>query len=205
MIGDGPSFSGVKTRACTGPAAVSRILSSTPATSTTAPVMVGVHRARNEVRTSSMGNSHCGARAFASLASMSFSSAECSGILKQCSHADTLTVKAESGSATRPRAGRWHGARREHTPRAKRMALGIYKRLEQFTELPRETVWKVGRRRLGRTFGRRAAAKQASLALLLASVRCQHGTIRNFQTVSLGNPLHSPGRIPYRSFVPIAS
>src|ERR671910_3701235 len=60
-----------------------------------------------------------------------------------------------------------------------------------FTELPRETVWKVGRRRLGRTFRRRAAAKQASLALLLASVRCQHGAIRNFQTVSrrsvLGN------------------
>src|SRR5918997_4598789 len=140
MMGDGPSFSGVKTRAFTGPAAVSRVLSSTPATSTTGPVMVGVHRVRNEVRTSSMGNSHCGARAFASLASMSFSSAGCSGILGQSSHADTLTVKVGSESATRPRAGRWHGARWEHTPRAKRMALGIYKRLEQFTELPRRVL-----------------------------------------------------------------
>src|SRR5918998_848263 len=99
MIGNGPSLSGVKTRTFKGPATVSRVLSSTAATSTTAPVIVGVHRARNEVRTSSMGNSHCGARAFASLASISFSSAGCSGILGQSSHADTLTVKAESGSA----------------------------------------------------------------------------------------------------------
>src|SRR5918998_2059347 len=95
MMGDGPSFSGGKTRAFTGPATVSRVLSSTPATSTTAPVMVGVHRARNEVRTSSIGNSHCGARAFASLASISFSSAGCSGILGQYSHADTFTATAE--------------------------------------------------------------------------------------------------------------
>src|ERR671913_1420399 len=67
-----------------------------------------------------------------------------------------------------------------------------------FTRLPRETVWKVGRRRLGCTFRRRAAAKQASLALLLASVRCQHGAIRNFQTVSrrrvLGNSGMKEGR-----------
>src|SRR5215208_6351481 len=127
MIGDGPSFSGAKTRAFTGPATVSRVLSSTLATSTTAPVMVGVHKARNEVRTSSIGNSHCGARACASLALISFSSAGCSGILERSSHADTFTVKAESGSATRPRAGRRHGARCEQTPREKLMALVIYK------------------------------------------------------------------------------
>src|SRR5918998_5762871 len=95
MIDDGPSFSGVKTRAFMEPATVSRVLSSTPAISTMGPVMVGVHRARNEARTSSMGNSHCGARAFASLASISFWSAGCSGILGQYSHADTLTAKAE--------------------------------------------------------------------------------------------------------------
>jgi hypothetical protein len=44
-----------------------------------------------------MGNSHCGAQAFASLASINFSSAGCSGILEQSSHADILTAKAESG------------------------------------------------------------------------------------------------------------
>src|SRR5215204_1048248 len=85
MIGLGSSAFGANTRVQTAPASVSRVLSSTFATSTGAPVIDGDHRARNEALTSSIGNRHCGATVLANLSSISSLSAGCRVILYESS------------------------------------------------------------------------------------------------------------------------
>src|SRR5215203_476503 len=85
MIGLGPSAFGANTRVLTAPVSVSRVLSSTLATSTGAPVMDGDHRVRNEALISSIGKRHCGATVLANLSSISSLRAGCRVILYESS------------------------------------------------------------------------------------------------------------------------